>query len=83
MATINSLSNLYVYCYAGTFTTTNFELIAKYPYYAHWYRFPNNIQKCLILIIKNAQQPFIYDGFHLVSLDLITFAKVGLDFKLK
>lgn len=80
MATINSLSSVYVYCYAGTFTTTNFELLEQYPYETYWYLMPNDIQRYIVLIIKNAQQPFVYDGFRLVSLNLITFAKVGPNF---
>lgn len=76
-ATFSSLLNLYIYCYFGTFTTSNFEQLETYIYESEWYHLPNDLQKYFIMMIKNAQQPLTYDGFRFVSLNLITLAKVS------
>lgn len=77
-ATFSSLLNLYIYCYFGTFTTSNFEKLETYIYESEWYNLPNDLQKYFIMMIKNAQQQLTYDGFRFVSLNLITLAKVCL-----
>lgn len=77
-ATFSSLLNLYIYCYFGTFTTSNFEQLELYIYESGWYHLPNDLQQYFIMMIKNAQQPLTYDGFRFVSLNLITLAKVSL-----
>lgn len=76
-ATFSSMLNLYIYCYFGTFTTSNFEMLEDYLYESQWYNLPNDLQKYFIMMIKNAQQPLTYDGFRLISLNLQTLAKVS------
>lgn len=75
-ATSQSVSDLYVYCYFGDYTTNSFEKYTQYLCEMRWYRLPIEYQKYLILLIGNGQQPLQYDGYRLVIINRGTFLKV-------
>lgn len=63
-------------CYVGSFTMDTFECYASTSYESLWYKFPNGLQKYVLLIIAEAQRPKAFEGFGFFLLDLVTFSKV-------
>lgn len=70
-----------LYCYVGTFTTTQFLYYADATYESAWYSYPLNMQKAVQMIIADAQRPLIFYGFGVIDLNLITFTKVRAFFE--
>lgn len=70
-----------LYCYVGTFTTTQFLNYADATYESAWYLYPLNLQKAAQMIIADAQRPLIFYGFGVIDLNLITFTKVRAFFE--
>lgn len=66
----------YMYCHIGQINTDNFLRYAQVPYEALWYRHPIDLQKCLRLIMAEAQRPCVFQGIGLIDLNLETFGKV-------
>lgn len=71
-----ALGNLFVFCFLGAVVTDNFSKLPDIMYETKWYRLPPTIQKHYILIMANMQRPHVFDGFHVVCLDLDRFTKV-------
>lgn len=76
-ATIESLSNLYVYCYFGDYTSSSFEMYPQYLFEMRWYQLPIEFQRYLVLMIANGQLPLQYDGFRLVIINRGIYIKVN------
>lgn len=70
------LSNLFLYCFLGKLATDSFEEMADCLYNSNWMVLPVQLQKYLIIMIENIQQPICYHGFKIINLDLITFITV-------
>lgn len=69
--------NVLLYCYVGTFTTTQFSNYGDAAYESAWYKYPLNLRKAVQMIIADAQRPLIFYGFGVIDLNLITFTKVS------
>lgn len=67
---------LFLFCSVGSYTTENFSLFADISYESLWYKFPKDLKKYLQLIIADAQQPRIFSGLGITSLDMMTFTQV-------
>lgn len=73
---VNGFVILFVYCYFGQFATDNYAKFWYHLYNVPWYQLPLPIQKSFVLMTENAEGELVYDGFHLLSLDLRLFGQV-------
>lgn len=75
---IMSTGPVFFYCLFGAFTTDIFLSFANLAYESTWYKFPNDLQKYIRMIVAeaDAQRERYYHGFHMVDLNLLTFGKV-------
>lgn len=76
MSLLVSSANLYLYCYYGNRSTTDYAKMAHYLYESNWYTYPAELQKYFKMMIENAQLPLFYHGFRIVQLNLETYLKV-------
>lgn len=76
-AFLSSILNLFMFCYYGKLATESFEKMANCLYESNWQRHPIAMQKCFLIMMKNAQKPLYYHGFNIVILKLETFFKVS------
>lgn len=74
---MNSIINIFLYCFFGKLATESHEEVCDCLYESNWPDLPVELQKSLILMIFNSQREIYYDGFGLAVLDLETFAKVS------
>lgn len=65
------------YCYFGRVTTESFAQMCDCMYDLNWPHLPLELQKSVILMIANMQQPMFYHGFGIVTLDLNTYVRVS------
>lgn len=77
MAISVSASNLFLYCYYGKSSTEISLKYADYLYESNWIELPNDLKKYFILMITSMERPLFYHGFHVVRLNLETFAAVS------
>lgn len=70
-------ANLFLFCFFGYLATESFERMANSFYESNWQLLPIELQKYILLTIRNMQKPFHYHGFGLVPLNLETFCKVS------
>lgn len=78
-AVMLSVTNLYLYCYAGATVTINFSKYSKTIFQRDWYLMSVGLQKYLILMIRSAHRPLVFTGYGILKLDLETFTSVGAD----
>lgn len=76
LAALVSSLNLFAYCYFGKMATEHFLSYADHLFESKWYQLPNKLQRFLIPMIIDAQQPLHYHGSFIANLNLETFAKV-------
>lgn len=76
MTTIMGTGNIFLYCFVGTLTTDIFARYADFSYESVWYKIPVELQKYLLLVVVDAQNPHAFDGFGFIQLDLVFFMKV-------
>lgn len=70
----SATSNIFVYCFFGMLATCNFVQMSDCLYYnSNWYNFSIKLQKYLVIMIANMQEPIYYHGFEVAKLDLRTF----------
>lgn len=69
--------SLFIYCFFGKVATESCEKISQCLYESNWINLPVELQKYLLLMISNTQQPLYYDGFGIVVLNLQTFTSVN------
>lgn len=70
--------SLFVFCFFGKMATQSYETMADSLYDANWHQRPVKVQKLIMLIIANAQQPLFYHGSGIAVLNLELFTKVIL-----
>lgn len=68
--------NLFFYCFYGKSATEYYLNFADLLFQSKWYELPNKLQKSIIIMIGNAQQPLYYHGFNIAYLNLETFTNV-------
>lgn len=73
------LLNLYLFCFFGVKATESYEKMAICVYEFNWPDLSIDLQKNLILVIKNMQKPIFYDGFGIARLNLETFSNVSFN----
>lgn len=71
-----ALGNQFLLCYFGKLATESFDEMSVCLYNSNWELMPINLQRNLIIIMQNAQQPIYYHGFGIAVLNLQTFSKV-------
>ncbi|XP_031638771.1 odorant receptor 82a-like [Contarinia nasturtii] len=72
---MSCISTLFLFCYFGKLASYSYEKMISCLYEdINWTELPNGQQKHLILMIAMAQKPVFYHGFHIMKLDLKTFA---------
>lgn len=67
---------LFVYCFFGMIATESYEKMADCLYESNWQKLPIDLQKYIILMIQNTQQPRFYHGFGVCHLNLDTYSNV-------
>lgn len=72
-----TVPNIFLYCFFGQMASRSYEKMADSLYEFDWHKLPVNLQKHVILMIANTQQPLFYDGFGVVVLNLETFTSVS------
>ena len=65
------------YCYFGKLTTESFAQMCDCIYDLKWPYLSSELQKSVILMIANMQEPIYYHGFRIVTLDLNTLVRVS------
>lgn len=69
--------NVFIYCFLGKLATESFSKMADSLYDIDWHKLPVGVQKYVILMIGNMQQPLYYHGyFSITILNLDTFTVV-------
>lgn len=71
-----STGTVLLFCYVGSITTSEFLRYGDISYQSDWFRMTINQQKCILLIIVDAQRPLIFDGLGIIDFHLPTFVKV-------
>lgn len=69
-------ANLFVWCFFGKMATDSYAKIADHLYESNWPDLLIEFERYIIIMIANASQPQIYDGYGIATLDLKTFSKV-------
>lgn len=82
MAVAVSLSNLSVYSYFGQIASESYEEMADCLFESNWCEHPVELQKYVLLMVQNIQNPMYYHGFGIANLDLETFTDVSHDYLL-
>lgn len=77
-----NLANLLLYCYYGKQTTDYYGAFGDCLFESKWYNLPVDLQKVVLMVIGNAQQPLFYHGFRVARINLETFTSVSLDHSL-
>lgn len=81
MTTVSvGMTNLFIYCYFGKLATDTYKKMSDCVFEMNWPELPNDLQKYIILMVRNMQKPLYYHGFGIVNLDLETFTKVRNSF---
>lgn len=66
-------------CYFGDLASESFTKMGDVAYDANWPDISISLQKFIILIIGDTQQPLYYHGFGIALLNLETFSKVHIN----
>lgn len=73
---------LFFYCESGQFVMNQFEEFDDQLYECGWYLFPNEMQKMLVIIMSNTQQPVIIHGLANAFCTREIFKKVNIYYDL-
>lgn len=71
-----SAGSVFLYCYVGSLTNYQFFRYGDISYVSDWYRMPTDLQKCIQLMIADAQQSLEYHGLNVIDMNLTAFTKV-------
>lgn len=69
--------SLFLFSFFGKMATESYEKMSNSLFESDWQNLSINLQKYLLLMIRNAQRPLHYHGFRVISLDLETFSEVS------
>lgn len=69
---------MFPYCYFGKVATDSFVQMSDYVYEMNWPHLPAKLQKYLILMIANMQNPIYYHALYVCLLDLNTYIRVSI-----
>lgn len=72
-----SFAVTFLICNFGEDVTTKFIMCDRAMYECQWYRFPNEVQKMLPIIMISTQSPLIFRGFANVFCTRETFKRVA------
>lgn len=76
IASTLSIGTVFLYCFIASLTTEQFSCYGDIAYESEWYKFPIKLQKCIHIIIADAQRPHVFYGFKILDLNLWAFTKV-------
>lgn len=68
---------MFLYCFFGKLSTDSFMKMCQCLFESNWFNIQVDLQKYFILMIAEAQKPLFYQGFHMATLNLETFAAVN------
>lgn len=68
---------MFPYCYFGKIATDSFIDMSDCVYEMNWGNLPAKLQKYLIIMIANMQNPIYYHALHVCILDLNTYMRVS------
>lgn len=69
---------LFLYCYFGKLATESMSAISDNVFDLKWYELTHNLQKYIILMLTDMQEPLYYHGFEVAVLNLSTFLRVSV-----
>lgn len=69
--------SMFIYCYFGKLATESFEQISDCVYDLNWHEMSLNLQKYIVIMISDMQEPLHYHGFKVAILNLNTFLRVS------
>lgn len=72
---------LFLYCYYGAVATESFEGMADALYETNWQDLPIALQKYILIMMINSQQPLYYHGFGVAILNLELYTRVSTFFR--
>lgn len=81
MAVFVAMTNLFLYCYFGEMASECYVGMAKTLYESNYFALPIHLQKRILFITLNMQQPIYYHGSKISVLNLPTFAAVYLKYE--
>lgn len=70
------ISSFYVFCENGNIVTSECLYAADVAYDSLWYRYPMNLRPYMIIILRRAQQSYIFTGYKIAKCNLESFKKV-------
>lgn len=65
-------------CEFGEMLTNKFHTFNDSLCQCNWYYYPNEVQRMLVIVIANAQQPLIFCGFGNIPISRFSFKKVTI-----
>lgn len=68
---------LFIYCFFGSVASDDFLRHTDCIFESLWYELPTKLQRTIVMIVRNAQQEMCFDGFGMLTLNLMTFTKVS------
>ena len=74
-----AMSNLFLYCLFGKLATESHLKMSDCVYNLYWYKLPTHLQKYVVVMIQNMQQPRYFHGFGVIYLNLETFTSVSMN----
>lgn len=73
------LVSVFIYCFNAEFIVKYLTGIGDMVYHqAEWYKYRNDLQKDLILIIRRSQVPFAFNGLKIIDCNLKNFGSVSV-----
>lgn len=72
-----AMIGIFIVCQIGEMTTMKFDSFNDTFYQCEWYLFPTDIQRMLLIVMANAQQPVIIKGFANTLAARESFTKVN------
>lgn len=71
-----TLTSMFLYCYLATRISDTLVRIGYAVHQSHWYNYPTETQKCLVLMLRQSQIPIKFNGLKIFDCDLRVFATV-------
>lgn len=71
---------IWYFCYHSQLVTTRMSQISDFAFSVNWYRFPNILQRCTLLLIQQSNKRFAYSGFGIMQCDMQTLSMVCFTF---
>lgn len=74
---ISELETLFIFFYFGQMCHSNLINLGDLIYKSDWHHYPHSVQRCVLMMIMRAQQPFYISAYGIIRCDLETFLAVS------